>query len=179
MDDERILVALRSAGITDPEQVARATEALAAAGVDEGPASSGSTPAEYVSQIEAALAEHEAEPEGGEVTAYIGPHAIRIRPVSTGEFLRFTASLGGGEASAGVGFGRLVRIVVHPEDQEACWDAMDEAGWDVERAMTWVRSQVEVATGRPTSPPSPSRAQRRHPGPSSNGASRVGATRSP
>jgi len=162
--EDRLRLAAQALGITDPDALDRAVEVL---GMVDDDTSAGHATAPVVTEIGAALAEHE----GGETTAEIAGHTIRICAVSPGEFMRFSAALGGGEADIGVGFGRLIRIVVHPDDQDVCWSAIDEAGWSVEQAMTWVRERVEVATGRPTSPLSPSREQRRHPSPKSNGVS--------
>lgn len=161
--DERIALALRST-IEDPDLRARVEETLEAVGFDQ-PDDTGDGAA--FSELDAAVAEHE----GVEVLADLAGVPIRIRPVSPGQMLRFTAALGGSDADAGVGMGRLMRIVIHEEDQEKAWDAIDAAGWTIERSVEWVQAQVEVTTGRPFAPQSPSRAQRRHPGPSSNGDS--------
>ena len=162
--DDKLRLAAQALGITDPDAIDRAVGVLGM--VDEGEGLATSKP--VATELEAALAEHEGP---GEEVAHIGPVAIRVRPITPGQMMRFTTAIGGTASDAGVGMGQLIRAVVHPDDLDACWEAIDAEGWSVERSIEWVQSHVEVATGRPTSPSSLSRAQRRHPGASLNGVS--------
>ncbi len=162
---DKLRLAAQALGIDDPLEMDRAVQILGMLGPDPV---DHATSARVVSELDAALAEHEGP---GETTVHIGEVAIRIRPITPGQMMRFTAAIGGNASDAGVGMGQIMRKVVHPDDLDACWDAMDVVGWDVERCIGWVQAQVEVASGRPFTPSLPSREQRRHPSPSSNGAS--------
>lgn len=167
MSDDRVISALRSIGISDPDELARAESIMAAA--TEGAPSTNGHGATTVTELGAALAE-------GDSVALIGDTPIRVRAISTGEFMRFSSALAGDESEIGGAVGRLIRAVVDPADRDAAWDAMDAAGWSVEDAMTWLREQVEIATGRPTVRPSPSPGPRPVLTPSSSGDSQPSAT---
>jgi len=167
VSDDRVTSALRSIGISDPDELARAESIMAAA--TEGAPSSNGHRDPVVTELGAALAD-------GDSVALIGETPIRVRPISTGEFMRFSSALAGDESEVGTAVGRLIRVVVEPADRDAAWDAMDAVGWTVEDALAWIREQVEIATGRPTVRPSPSPGPRPIPTPSSSGDSQPTAT---
>ena len=169
--DDKLRLAAQALGIKDPAELDRAMIILGMV-AEDAPSGNGTAPA--VSELDAALAEDE----GVEVLADLAGVPIRIRPVTPGQMLRFTASLGGSASDAGVGFGQLVRIVIHDEDQEKAWAAIDAAGWTIEQSLGWVQEQVEVSAGRPTVPSSPSREQRRRTTGRSSGVSKRGGLRS-
>jgi len=165
--DDKLRLAAQALGITDPEAVARAVEVLGMVTEDdEGHV----TAAPAASELDAALAEH--EDESGERLAMIGDVPIRVRSLTPGGMMRYTVGVtSGNNERAAVATGQLVDRLVHPDDQEACWAAIDAAGWEMVEIKAWIDENVEVATGRPPTSPSHSRAQRRHPGAPSNGAS--------
>ena len=169
--DDKLRLAAQALGISDPAELDRAMVILGMV-AEDAPAGNGSAP--VTSELDAALVEHE----GVEVLADLAGVPIRIRPVSPGEFMRFTSALGGSANDVGIGMGRLVRIVIHEDDQEKAWAAIDAAGWSVEQSLGWVQEQVEVSAGRPTVPSSPSREQRRRTTGKSSGGYRRGGLRS-
>ena len=168
MSDDRVISALRSIGISDPDELARAASIMAAA--TEGAPSSNGHAGPTVTELGAALAE------SGDNVALIGDVSIRVRPISTGNFMRFSSAMGGDEEEKVMAVSRLIRLAVEPADRDAAWDAMDAAGWSVEDAMGWLRAQVEIATGRPTVRPSPSPGPRPSPTPPSSGDLQPSAT---
>lgn len=169
MSNERLLVGLRSIGIDDAD-LARAVEIMEAATEGSGTAGTGES---AVSELDAALADG-----AGQLVA-VGDQLFALRSIGGGTFLRFTAALGSGDEAAMVtAAARIIAAIVDPADAERLYDAVDAAGWGVEQTMDWLMHHIEVATGRPTGPPSPSAPRRAGPTPSSNGASPPTATRS-
>ena len=167
MADERVLVALRSIGISDPDELARAVEVVGAATAGAPPAASRAD----TSALHAALAD------GEDKVAMVGEEAFRVRPIRGGTFMRFSAALGSEDPLVmGTAVGKMVAAIVDPADAERLYNAMDALGWDVDEAMEWFANNIETATGRPTQPPSLSPARRPKTSGSSNGDSPPTAT---
>jgi len=166
--DERVLVALRSIGISDPDELARAADVVSAATDAPGEVR---PPSPSASALHAALAD------GEDKVAMVGEEAFRVRPIRGGTFMRFSAALGSEDPSVmGTAVGKMVQAIVDPADAERLYNAMDALGWTVDAAMEWFANNIETATGRPTQPPSLSPARRPKTTGSSNGDSPPTAT---